>query len=130
MIPFSITADLDEETHASEHAVSGADTVFPADPNADQFLMWDDVPGTLVWASPAGSGDVESVGDCADGACLDGSADGGTYVRIYDGNSHYLELNPGDITANRAVAFEVFRKAQPFQEHNAPITRNPTMCVL
>lgn len=39
-----ITADLEEEAHASEHAVGGADTVFPADPNADRFLMWDDAP--------------------------------------------------------------------------------------
>lgn len=50
-------------------------------------------------------GDVTGVGDCADGQCLDGSSDGGTYVRIYDGDSHYLELNPGDLTDNRAIAF-------------------------
>jgi len=58
-----------------------------------------------VISCSSGSGDVTGVGDCADGACLDGTSDGGTYVRIYDGNSHYLELNPGDITADRAVAF-------------------------
>lgn len=44
-----ITADLEEESHAAEHAVSAADTVFPADPNADKVLMWDDDPGALVW---------------------------------------------------------------------------------
>jgi len=53
----------------------------------------------------AGVGDVNSVGDCASGACLDGSSDGGTYVRIYDGNSHYLEINPGDISDNRTISF-------------------------
>jgi len=31
----SLAADLEEETHTSEHAVSGGDSVYPADPNAD-----------------------------------------------------------------------------------------------
>ena len=48
-----VTADLEEEAHASEHAVSGADTIFPADPNADKYLMWDDDPGALVWQTVA-----------------------------------------------------------------------------
>ena len=38
--------------HAPSHAVSAADTIFPADPNADKYLMWDDVPGVLVWGTP------------------------------------------------------------------------------
>lgn len=42
--------------HASSHAVGGADTVFPADPGADRYLMWDDDPGQLVWAEVTGSG--------------------------------------------------------------------------
>ena len=45
------TADLEEETHASEHAVSGADTTYPADPGADGILLWDDNPGVLEWAA-------------------------------------------------------------------------------
>ena len=45
-----VTADLEEETHASEHAVGGADTVFPADPNADKFLKWNDTGGAIEWA--------------------------------------------------------------------------------
>ena len=36
--------------HAASHAVGGADTIFPADPNADRYLMWDDDPGALVWS--------------------------------------------------------------------------------
>jgi len=40
--------------HAASHAVGGADTVLPADPGADRYLMWDDDPGELVWADAAG----------------------------------------------------------------------------
>jgi hypothetical protein len=99
-----LTADLEEETHASEHAVSAADTVFPADPNADRYLMWDDDPGALTWGTPAGgSGDVESAGDCTGGACLDGTSDGGTYIRLYDESGFYVEIdgNAVTLTANR-----------------------------
>ena len=39
-------------------AVGGSDTVFPADPNADKYLMWDDDPGALSWESIAGGGDL------------------------------------------------------------------------
>jgi len=31
-----------------------------------------------------GVGDVNSVGDCTSGACLDGTSDGGTYIKFYD----------------------------------------------
>jgi len=98
-----ITADLEEETHASEHLVGAADTIFPADPGADKYLMWDDDAGVLVWASPAGSGDVESVGDCTTGACLDGSSDGGGYIRLYDGDSNYVQLDVGDLSGDITV---------------------------
>lgn len=57
-----MTADLEEETHASEHAVSGGDTVFPADPGADRYLMWDDDPGQLVWSEITGGGDLKADG--------------------------------------------------------------------
>ena len=33
----------------------------------------------------AAGGDVTGSGDCASGACGDGSSDGGTYYRLYDG---------------------------------------------
>ena len=58
-----ITADLEEETHASEHAVSGGDTVFPADPGADRYLMWDDDPGELVWDEGGGGMSWETAPD-------------------------------------------------------------------
>lgn len=53
----------------------------------------------------AASGDVASVGDCASGACLDGTSDGGTYIRLYDGNSHYTQLAAGDSTGNLTFTF-------------------------
>lgn len=56
--PTGVVDGVDVSSHASRHAVSGADTVFPADPNADRYLMWDDAPvGEVIWttvsASPA-----------------------------------------------------------------------------
>ena len=45
----------DLDSHASQHGVSGSDSVFPADPDADKYLMWDNDPGELVWAA-GGSG--------------------------------------------------------------------------
>ena len=47
-----------------------------------------------------GSGDITSVGDCASGASLDGSSDGGTWIRLYDGNSHYIQISPQDVVSN------------------------------
>jgi len=48
-------------------------------------------------------GDVLSVGDCASGACLDGTSDGGSYIRIYDGDSNYAELNLGNVGSDYTV---------------------------
>ena len=53
----------------------------------------------------AGGGDVTGAGDCASGACYDGSSDGGTYVRLYDGDSHYGALVTDDLTADRTFTF-------------------------
>lgn len=53
--------------------------------------------------APAGSGDVTGVGDCADGACLDGSSDGGTYIRLYDGDSHYTGIVSSNVSANTTI---------------------------
>jgi hypothetical protein len=38
-------------SHASSHAVGGADSVFPADPNADRYLKWNDTSGAIEWAT-------------------------------------------------------------------------------
>ena len=49
-------------THATQHGVGQSDTVFPADPNADKYLMWNDVPGQLVWAIPSGGHVIQDEG--------------------------------------------------------------------
>jgi len=48
--------DTAPASHASSHIVGASDTVFPADPGADRYLMWDDDPGALAWSAGTGSG--------------------------------------------------------------------------
>lgn len=45
-------------------------------------------------------GDVESVGDCTGGACLDGTSDGGTYIKFYDAQGAGQLIN-GNLTVAR-----------------------------
>jgi len=46
-----VTGSNAPQAHTASHAVGGADTIFPADPGVDKYLMWDDDPGVLVWAA-------------------------------------------------------------------------------
>src|SRR3989344_5582817 len=63
-------------------------------------------PGGLSWETAgSGAGDVTSVGDCTEGACLDGTSDGGTYIRLYDGDSDYLEILSPNIAATTFITF-------------------------
>lgn len=55
----------------------------------------------------SGPGDVTGVGDCASGACLDGSSDGGTYIRLYDGDSNYLQLDVGNLAGDVTHLFPI-----------------------
>lgn len=48
---------------------------------------------TLDDTAGGGSGDVESVGDCTSGDCLDGSSDGGTEISLYDGTGNKITLS-------------------------------------
>lgn len=62
-LDLEIGTDIPALTHASQHAVGGADSVFPADPNADRYLMWDDSESALAWAEVSGgSGDFKADG--------------------------------------------------------------------
>ena len=94
----------------------------PGTPDTTKFLRDD---GT--WAVPSGSGDVTGVGDCADGACLDGSSDGGSYIRIYDGDSHYGEFQVPDIAGNVTYTFpSVTASIAPL---TSPVFVTPTLGV-
>ena len=86
-----VTADLEEETHASEHAVGGADTVFPADPDADKVLMWDDDPGELIFTD-VGVGDMlKATYDNAENGYIDGNDT--AYDSSWDSNPDAASMN-------------------------------------
>ncbi len=51
--------------------------------------------GSAIEEIAGGTGDVTGVGDCASGACFDGTSDGGTYIRLYDGTSAYESITGG-----------------------------------
>ncbi len=85
-------------------------------PGAGYGYLWvkSDTPSSLIFTDDAGtdydltasaSGDIESVGDAASGAALDGSSDGGSYIRIYDGDSHYGEFQVPDVSGNVTYTF-------------------------
>jgi hypothetical protein len=93
-IAFTDTAPA---SHAASHAVGAADTVFPADPNADKFLKWDDDPGALVWAdAPAPEGT----------AVLSTGETGGTKFLREDGDGtcswQTVSAGAGDVTGPAA----------------------------
>ena len=59
-----------------------------------------------TWKVPSGTGDVTSVGDCASGACFDGSSDGGTYLQTYaDGNSGLMLLYEASASSTMGAGF-------------------------
>jgi len=60
---YTASTDYADASHASQHAVGGSDTIFPADPGADKYLMWDDDTGALVWADAAAGGGASTALD-------------------------------------------------------------------
>ncbi len=67
--------------------------------SCDDSTTWVSVGG----GGGGGSGDVESVGDCTDGACLDGTSDGGTTISLYDGDSHKATLAITDLAQDSVI---------------------------
>ena len=65
-----------------------------ASESSPDVIVPDDRSGLGSWELVSA---MRSVGACTDDSCLDGSSDGGTYLRLYDGDSHYLEINPGNM---------------------------------
>jgi hypothetical protein len=55
---FDALAGKASTTHAAQHAVGAADAVFPADPNADKYLKWNNTSNAIEWADVAGGGDM------------------------------------------------------------------------
>ena len=84
---FDAAGDAPPQAHASDHAVSGGDTIFPADPGADRYLMWDDDPGQLVWdAGGGGSGDVTGPAASTDNMIARHDGVGGKTLQDYTSN--------------------------------------------
>lgn len=72
-----IGTDVAAQTHASQHAVGGSDSVFPADPGADKYLKWNDTSNAIEWAEvSAGGGDVSKVGTPVDNQIAVWTGDG------------------------------------------------------
>jgi len=93
-ITLPTSGTLETDTHASDHAVGGADTVFPADPGADRYLMWDDDPGELVWAEGGGGGATTFTG--LTDTPTDYTGNGGKLVKVNTGATA-LEFGQYDI---------------------------------
>jgi hypothetical protein len=66
-----ITADLEEETHASEHDVGAADSVFPADPGANALYTWDDTASEQDWGTSSDLSYSGSAWTVTDVTCTD-----------------------------------------------------------
>ena len=86
-----VTGSNPPQAHASSHAVGGSDTVFPADPGADRYLMWDDDPGALVWADVSAAAKA-TVSDSAPGSPSAGdlwwnSEEGSAYIYYTDADT-------------------------------------------
>lgn len=65
------------------------------------LVFWINDDGATSWTQQAaGGGDVASVGDCASGACLDGTSDGGTNIAIYDGDSNKVTISTGNLAGD------------------------------
>jgi hypothetical protein len=76
---------------------------FPTADGSDGQYVKTDGAGHWSHGTPTGSGTVTKSGDCTGGDCGDGSSDGGTYYRLYDGNSNYTGLKSANVTSNADI---------------------------
>lgn len=114
--------DLTLAAHAARHLVSGLDTIFPADPGADRYLMWDDDPGALVWASPAGGGDVTGPAASVDNAIVRFDGVTGKVVQDYTSGAPTIS-DTGQITMVDDILFA-------YGTHNDIVTLNRSTALL
>ena len=80
----------------------------PVDPNNDRYLMWDDVPGELVWGSPTGGGDVVGPGSSTDNAIARFDSTTGKIIQDYTSNPPTIsdtgDMNiDGDIDVDNVI---------------------------
>ena len=87
------SAGYEQETHASEHAVGGNDSVFPADPDDDLYLRWYDGGGYIYWSEVY----ISSLGDFL------GSGANDKDIVAYDDASGYWT----DMSASEANLYSV-----------------------
>jgi len=98
--------DSNKVTISSGNLAGDITMVLPTDDgDASEFLQTNG-SGTLTWAVPGGSGDVTGVGDCADGACLDGTSDGGETIALYDGDSHKGTIDLADASGDVTITLQ------------------------
>lgn len=81
---------------------NGLEILFPATCGDGELFQYND-NGQLTCVS-AGVGDVTSVGNCTGGACLDGTSDGGSWIKLYDGDSNYTMLEPASSTSDLSIS--------------------------
>lgn len=90
---FDASGNAPPQDHASNHAVSGSDTVFPADPGADKYLKWNDTGSAIEWAdvtgaTPAAHKDTHDPEDGSDALDADVAAEIASVQAAAEGSSH------------------------------------------
>jgi len=89
-----------------EASTAAALAANPANCQAGSYARGVAADGTAENCTAAsGGGDVTGVGDCTDGACLDGTADGGETIALYDGDSHKGTFDVPDISGDVVYTF-------------------------
>jgi len=104
------TTDLDE----SILLVGGSDTIFPADPDADGFLKWDDGAGALTWDSGgAGATAYDDIGDPDAATTI--AFDDGEYISYESAEDTgvvlYLKSTDVDLAGDTTLLYLGFQQA-------------------
>lgn len=112
---YAALSDVDQFYEPGDTLQGGSGTARPGTCTVgEMFLDTDaDTDGSLYTCVAAdtwkevdddGGGTVISVGDSSSTTALDGTATGGTYIRIRDPDSHYMQLQVEDIIADYTLS--------------------------
>jgi hypothetical protein len=89
-------------------AMDSSEVLASGDDGKAVTFNWNSGNGYFELTS-SGTGDIVTVGDCTGvnaGVCLDGAdTNAGNYIRLWDGDSHYLQLDVTDLSANATISF-------------------------